>query len=152
MRRFTFNLLAVLIAAFALIQLVPIDPPENPPLETEMPLPAEVRALFLRSCYDCHSFETEWPWYSKVAPASWLIKREVDEGRAALNFSAWNRFTAQEQQELPDKIWDVVLSGKMPPAYYLLLKRDAKFSGRDMGILRAWYADNDSGRRSVSAP
>lgn len=79
----------------------------------------QTRQLAVRACFDCHSNETTWPWYSNVAPISWLTQRDVDEGRAELNFSEWNR---------PQKTDDIVKSvqeGEMPPAIYYPTHPDA---------------------------
>ena len=80
------------------------------------------RELAKRACFDCHSNETTWPWYSNVAPASWLIQSDVDEGRRALNFSEWGgRDEAREAAE-------TVREGEMPPSYYTWLHGTAKLS------------------------
>ena len=71
-RRIAKWLLAVLTVAFVAIQLVPVDR-KNPPVETEVPATAEARSVLRRACYDCHSNETVWPWYSRIAPVSWLV-------------------------------------------------------------------------------
>ena len=73
----------------------------------------QTRALAVRACYDCHSNETVWPWYSHVAPASWLIFRDVSKGRRELNFSEWHR----RQKEAPESA-KTVQKGSMPPWYY----------------------------------
>ena len=83
---------------------------------------ATTRSTAVASCFDCHSNQTVWPWYSNVAPASWLIQRDVDEGREALNFSEWNR--GQEGGEAAE----AVAEGAMPPFIYLLSHPAAKLS------------------------
>lgn len=105
------------VAFFLLLQLVPYGRVHtNPPVTLEAPWPdAASRALAVRACYDCHSNETEWPWYSNVAPASWLLQRDVDEGRSKLNYSTWDR--SQETDEMAES----VLEGEMPPRTYLPL-------------------------------
>ncbi len=82
--------IAVLIIALVAIQLVPVDR-TNPPVETEVPATVEVRSILRRACYDCHSNETVWPWYSRIAPISWLVARDVREGREKVNLSTWNQ-------------------------------------------------------------
>ena len=86
----------ILVIGFALIQLAPVDR-ANPAVETEVPASAEARVVLRRGCYDCHSNETVWPWYSRIAPVSWLTARDVREGRKALSFSTWNRLNTKEQ-------------------------------------------------------
>ncbi len=86
MRRIAKWTIAVLIIALVAIQLVPVDR-TNPPVETEVPATVEVRSILRRACYDCHSNETVWPWYTRIAPISLLVARDVHEGREALNLS-----------------------------------------------------------------
>jgi hypothetical protein len=129
-------LLGVLVVLLA-IQLVPVDR-SNPPVEAEVPAPVHVRALLRRACYDCHSNETTWPWYSRVAPFSWLVARDVREGRDELNFSTWNRMTTQERVKRLKESWKEVAEGEMPPWFYLGIHRDAVLSAEDRAALRAW--------------
>jgi len=105
----------VLIALFVAIQIVPYGRAHtNPPVRQEPPWDsAATRALAARACFDCHSNDTVWPWYSNVAPISWLIQNEVDEGRGKLNFSEWDR-----PQEDADEAAETVRDGGMPPWYY----------------------------------
>ena len=84
------------------------------------------RALARQACFDCHSNETEWPAYASIAPASWLVQLDVNEGRAALNFSEWPR-----PQEEAKKVSETVLEGEMPPAAYRLIHAHARLSIRD---------------------
>jgi hypothetical protein len=75
--------------ALGLAQLVPLDR-SNPPVSAEVPATPEVRAILKRSCYDCHSNETRWPWYAYAAPMSWLLVYDVHEAREHMNFSTWD--------------------------------------------------------------
>jgi hypothetical protein len=131
-----WSLLGILLLLVA-IQFVPVDR-VNPPVEAEVPAPANVRAILRRACYDCHSNETVWPWYSQVAPVSWLVVRDVREGREELNFSTWNRITTQKQVKKLKKSWKEVAKGDMPPWYYLSIHRDATLSAEDSTALRNW--------------
>src|SRR6478752_3717270 len=70
----------------------------NPPVTAEAQLPAPVRDVVRRSCYSCHSNETEWPWYAYVAPASWLVGHDVNDGRRHLNFSEWGAYKPDVRQ------------------------------------------------------
>jgi hypothetical protein len=85
-----------------------------------------IRDLAVRACYDCHSNETVWPWYSYLAPMSWLIQKDIDQGRGDLNFSEWNR--AQPEAE---KTAEVVRKDEMPPRYYVVLHPGARLSPAD---------------------
>jgi hypothetical protein len=105
------------------IQLVPYGRDhDNPPVVADAPWPDdESRRLAVAACYDCHSNETDWPWYSNVAPMSWLTQRDVDRGRDELNFSEWG------SQDVDD-LHDAVEHGEMPPWQYTLNHPEAKLS------------------------
>jgi mono/diheme cytochrome c family protein len=133
---------AVGLLALALIQLVPYGRNHiNPPISGEPAWDApETRALARTACFDCHSNQTEWPVYSNIAPASWLVQHDVDEGRAALNFSEWQR-RQEEAREAPEKVRE----GEMPPAAYTLVHAHARLSAADRDRLAQGLA------RTVSA-
>ena len=116
--------IVALIVLFVLIQLVPYGRNHtNPPVQAEPQWDSpETRALAKRACFDCHSNETVWPWYSNIAPISWLTQRDVDEGRQKLNFSEWNR-----PQEV-DEVIEVIQKGEMPPKIYLLAHPQARLT------------------------
>ena len=113
-----------LIVLFVLVQLVPYGRNHtNPPVQAEPQWDSpETRALVKRACFDCHSNETVWPWYANIAPFSWVVQRDVDEGRGKLNFSEWNR-----PQEA-DEVIEVIQKGKMPPKMYLLAHPQARLT------------------------
>jgi heme-binding protein len=131
--RIAFGLAAVLIA----IQLVPIER-TNPPVESEVPVAAELKTVFRRSCYDCHSNETTWPWYARVAPVSWLVANDVKEGRREVNFSAWSQYTENRRARKLKEIVEQVEQNKMPQWYYVLLHRDAKLSASEKEMILKW--------------
>ena len=109
-----------------LIQLIPYGHDHiNPSVNAEPKWDSsETRALAQRVCFDCHSNETRWPWYSNIAPASWLVYHDVIEGRMHINFSDWNR---PEEQHV-DEFQEVFDKNSMPPAQYLLLHPEARLS------------------------
>src|SRR5436305_15338897 len=89
-----------LIAIAVLIQLVPVRRDNPPaPLAARLTAPPDVTAILRRSCSDCHSNETVWPWYSRVAPVSWLVANDVHGGRHQLNSSEWNGYSDKDRQE-----------------------------------------------------
>lgn len=135
-RRLRIAGLAAIAGAVA-IQLVPIDR-SNPPVESQVPAPPEVRAILERACYDCHSHETVWPWYGYVAPFSWLLAYDVREGREHLNLSAWERYTAKKQAKKLEEIPEEVDEGNMPPWFYLPLHPEARLDAADRETLRRW--------------
>jgi hypothetical protein len=119
------------------MQFVPVRR-SNPPVEVDVPAPANVHAILRRACYDCHSNETVWPWYTHVAPISWLVARDVQQGREELNFSTWNRLAPRQQAKYLRESWQEVAEGGMPPWPYLRIHRDAALSAADRAALREW--------------
>jgi hypothetical protein len=137
MRRWIVLSGVLVLAVLVGIQLVPVDT-SNPPVTADIPTSPEVKAVLRRACYDCHSNETTWPWYSRVAPVSWLIAKDVHEGRAELNFSRWDRYSTQQQVKHLKESWEEVVEGEMPPWFYLPAHRDARLSAEDRALLRQW--------------
>ena len=127
----------VLGVLFLAIQFVPVNK-VNLPVEEEIEAPADVATILRESCYDCHSGETRWPWYSHLAPVSWLIAHDVDEGGEYLNLSTWNRYGPEQRAELLEEICDEVVEGAMPPWYYLPMHRGARLSEADRARLLSW--------------
>ena len=125
-----------LAAGLLMSQLIPVNR-ENPPVEDEVPVSTELAAVLRRSCYDCHSNETVWPWYSRVAPVSWLLAHDVREGREYVNYSTWNRLSKAQQAEAIHESWEHVEEGDMPPWYYLPIHPEARLSPADRDLLKA---------------
>jgi hypothetical protein len=141
-RRRLFPRLAMIAAiVIAAAQFVPIEK-SNPPVETEVPASPQVREILRRACYDCHSNETVWPWYSRVAPGAWLMAWDVNEGRDHLNFSTWNRLSDADRQHAFEEIRDEVESDGMPLPIYLPLHPDARLSEQDHATLNAWVRES----------
>jgi hypothetical protein len=130
-------ILAVLIIAVVGIQFVPVER-TNPQVTGEIEAPAEVIDILRRSCYDCHSNETVWPWYSRVAPLSWKIVHDVDEGREEMNFSEWSGFSERKRAKEIHEIWEEVSEGEMPLWYYTPLHPEAELSAADKETLDKW--------------
>jgi hypothetical protein len=126
--------LVVIGAAFVAIQFVPYGwDHSNPAVLEDAPWPSdEARELAVRACYDCHSNESRWPWYSYVAPMSWLVRRDVDEGREAFNFSNWER-DGEAAEDAADQIED----GEMPPSRFTIIHRDANLTDEEQATLIA---------------
>lgn len=117
---------------FAVMQLVPYGRDhENPPVvrEPAWDRPA-TRALAVRACFDCHSNETKWPWYSRIAPVSWLVQHDVDEGRETMNFSRWDLAYEDATESA-----EAVLQGEMPMAVYVPLHPSARLSPEEKRAL-----------------
>jgi hypothetical protein len=122
-----------------IIQLVPV-PRTNPPVESEIKAPTEVQAILKSSCYDCHSNETVWLWYSKVAPVSWLVARDVAEGRRRVNFSTWGRYGQERQAAILAHGLREMRRGRMPPWFYTLKHPEAKITPEKLTKVEAWLA------------
>lgn len=110
------------------IQLVPLPGRgNNPPVTAEPKWDSlQTRALTKRACFDCHSNETVWPWYSYVAPVSWLVYRDTMDGRRRLNFSEWNN-----PQRGASEITGIIQEGEMPPMIYLPMHPSAQLTGAE---------------------
>ena len=124
--------LVAIVAALAVSQFVPYGRDhENPPVLSEPGWDApQTLELAVRACFDCHSNETAWPWYSNIAPISWLVQDHVDEGRSKLNFSEWGR-TQEEADESAESVRD----GEMPPLYYLITHPQARLDQAEKDAL-----------------
>jgi hypothetical protein len=113
------------VVLFVALQLVPYGKDHtNPPVVAEPKWDSpQTRALAKRACFDCHSSETVWPWYSSIAPGSWLIYKDVVDGREEYSFSNWDTETKRAR-----KFAEVINEGVMPPPQYLLLHPEARLS------------------------
>jgi cytochrome c len=98
-------------------------------------MPADAKAVLVTKCADCHSNETRWPVYARIAPGSWLMERDIVEARKKINLSHWEQMPVEKQQELGAKILKEVKSGDMPPIQYLALHWGAKISKDDLQAL-----------------
>lgn len=128
MKKFFKQLMLVTAIVFVFIQLVPFgENRTNPPVRQE---PAwdqpQTRVLVQRACFDCHSNTTRWPWYSAIAPASWMAQRHVEVGRHTLNFSEWNRVWKEGAEAAKS-----VQKGEMPPRSYLALHPEARLAAAE---------------------
>ncbi|HEY9089617.1 MAG TPA: heme-binding domain-containing protein [Anaerolineaceae bacterium] len=129
-----FGILVLSVVVLGLlIQLVPYGKDHtNPPVVAEPNWDSpQTRALAQRSCFDCHSNETVWPWYSRIAPVSWLVMRDVQEGREKLNFSEWGQRRMRES----DEAGEAVRNGEMPMPIYLLQHPEARLSAAEKEAL-----------------
>jgi len=126
-----------ILVLFSVLQLVPIDR-SNPPVTAEIQASPAVMTILRRACYDCHSNETVWPGYSRIAPISWLVAFDTWQGREHLNFSTWDAYPAKRKTKLLKEVRETVEEAEMPPWIYLLNHGEAKLSGTELEILRNW--------------
>ena len=145
MRKKTLYAVAGVVVVAAGIQLVPVErtnPPADPTGSFEAvaaPAP-EVAALVGKACKDCHSNETVWPGYSRIAPASWLVARDVQQGRARLNLSEWRLLSPEMSRLRIQAMCEEARDGEMPPLQYRLIHSDARLSEAEVSTLCAAVA------------
>ncbi len=138
------KILFILIAAIALIQLKQIDrtnPESNPDLDYLVltNAPNEIDNIIKTSCYDCHSNQVKYPWYSYVAPISWIIDSHIQDGRKHLNFSEWGNYADTKQNHKLEECVDELNAGKMPLNSYTIIHSNANLSEADKTALIAWF-------------
>lgn len=136
------KVVGIIVLGFVLIQLIPYGRNHtNPPVVAEPKWDSpQTRELAKRACMDCHSNETVWPWYSVIAPGSWLIQKDVDEAREIFNLSNWQGISGNNQaRERADakEINEVITRGSMPPNKYLILHPNAALSQSERTQLAA---------------
>jgi uncharacterized membrane protein len=143
-------LILVLLIVVVIIQFIPNDKPEvvltnENDLIYNNQLPEKIRVMLKESCYDCHSNETIYPWYSNVAPVSWLVIRDIKLGRDELNFSHWESQSKIDKAKNLDKIIDEVTDENMPMPIYTIMHAKAKLSDDERQLLAEWaesYAES----------
>lgn len=128
LKRLTLASLGLIILTLVVIQLVPYGRNhDNPTIIAEPNWDSpQTRDLFMTACGDCHSYETEWPWYSNIAPVSWLVQHDVEEGRAEFNVSRWGR-----GENEADEAAETVQEGEMPLPAYLITHPEARLAAAD---------------------
>jgi hypothetical protein len=129
------------VVVFVGLQLVPVQGiGTNPPARFKLDAPPEVEHLLRTACFDCHSNETKWPLYARIAPGSWLMARDVKKGRSRMNFSEWGDAEESERQVDKENAWDQIESGEMPKWFYTLMPNhwNARLSAADKATLKAW--------------
>lgn len=131
---------AVLLAVAQFIRPSKVNPPLDPALEigaVEAVDPA-VNAIFVRSCNDCHSYRTVWPWYSNFAPVSWLVAFDARHGREEMNFSEWGRINSEKRAKLLRKMCKEATEGEMPGFLYTSIHSQARLTSADVQTVCRW--------------
>jgi hypothetical protein len=137
------KIIAIIIASvFVVIQFIRPDF-TNPPVNSAEVLqtPENVALILKRSCNDCHSNETIYPWYSRIQPAAWFLKDHIDEGRRELNFSVWATYSQGKKKRKFEEICELAKNKSMPLDSYLWIHRDAQMSDADIKTLCDWATD-----------
>lgn len=144
-----------LLAAFVIAQFIqpsfsnpPINEPET--IEAVTNVPPSVAAIIERSCVDCHTNRTRYPWYSRISPVSWYLHNHIVEGRRELNFSVWATYSTKKKAKKLEEICEQVREKEMPLPSYLLVHRDAALSNEDVETLCSW-ADAERQRLQSSS-
>lgn len=143
MKRVLRSIVIVVAVALLVIQVVrpdrtnpPVDPSRT--MQSHLQPPPEVMSILERSCIDCHSNQTRWPWYSNVAPTSWWLVDHVNHARSHMNFSEWTKYDRKDAAELLEEICEETSKGAMPLPSYLLIHRSSKLSPQDVRTLCEW--------------
>ncbi len=137
-------IIGAIILLIVLIQFIRIDkenPQSNPQYEyfAVSQVPEQVQSILKKSCFDCHSNHTLYPWYSSIAPASWMLARHIKEGREHLNFSEWGNYSLKDRMEMAEDIIEQIEDGEMPLKSYVLIHKDAKLSNEEKEIIRSQF-------------
>lgn len=128
---------AFAILAFGAVQLVPAER-VNPPMTSPLVAPPIVSTILMRSCADCHSNRTRWPWYAKIAPISWIAIRDVRNGRRQVNFSQWGAYNARTRRHKLEWMGRTLRAGTMPPLYYQLEHPGSRVTTADRETILRW--------------
>src|ERR1700688_5069874 len=139
---FRLGLIAIGLLALASCVIHPYGPVRS--ARSSAPLLARAEAspvvtrIFERSCQNCHSEKTDWPWYSYVAPVSWLVESDVHRARSHMNLSGWDQYSLAEKQDHLAELAAAVRSRQMPPPRYTLMHRSAKLSQPELDRIYQW--------------
>lgn len=149
--KLAFAGLALIFVALQFVRPRAFNPPSEASraVEAHVRVSPEVESILARSCMDCHSNRTEWPWYSNVAPVSWFVADHVNHGRKHLNFSDWARLDREEARQMLDGICVLTKHGSMPMRSYTFIHRDAVLSPADVRALCDW--SQEERRRLLAA-
>lgn len=139
--------LVVLIIVLVGIQFIPVER-TNPPISMDIDAPDNIASILRTSCYDCHSNETNWPIYSYIAPVSFLVVSDVNEGRKHLNFSQWDKYNSDEQIKLMKELIEEVEKEEMPLTIYTFTHPNSKLDPYRIKLLKEWVKSGSSTEKS----
>lgn len=144
MKKILYTVVFILIV----IQFIPVER-TNPPVTWDINAPEKISEILRTSCYDCHSNETVWPWYSKVAPVSFLVAKDVREGRKHLNFSEWDKYDGNKRQKILEEIVEEVEKENMPLPIYTFTHPNAKLDDHRIKLIKDWVKPGSSLQESL---
>lgn len=115
-----------------------LDQPSNNDIVNDLNLTIEVKEILNKSCVDCHSDNTSYPWYNQIAPLSWIIANHINEGKNHLNFSEWSTYNQNQKRHILDEIEEVIKENKMPLKSYLLLHNEGEITHQERQYILEW--------------
>jgi hypothetical protein len=141
-------IIAILVACVVAAQFYQPDrtnPPADPALDLAQhtPVPGDVHQLLRQSCYDCHSNETVWPWYAGISPVSWLLAKDVTQGRRHLNFSLWGKYQVKRRETALGEIQEQLAAGTMPMAPYVMMHSEANLDSAARQLIIGWAKEHE---------
>lgn len=150
-KKLTIGVAALLAIAFVVIQFFPIDRSVPPvyaaeTLESAVKVPPDISEIIGRSCNDCHSNLTVYPWYTRIQPVGWFMKDHIDEGRREMNFSVFNTYSPKKKAKKLEEICEQVTQGEMPLPSYLWLHGNSVLKESEVKALCDW---SESARASI---
>lgn len=131
------KIIVTFIVIFVGIQFIPVER-TNPPISWDINAPENIAQILRTSCYDCHSNETVWPWYSKIAPVSFLVAGDVKDGRKHLNFSEWDKYEADKREKILEEIVEEIEKETMPLTSYTFTHPNARLDDQRIKLIKEW--------------
>lgn len=143
---FIKKLLLLVLGVFLVLQFIPVDRsnPESNQAEDFLvatKAPEQISSLMKSACYDCHSNTTVWPWYSYMAPASWVVSSHVEEGREELNFSIWETFDLKRKDHKLEECVEAITEGWMPERGYVKMHEEAVLTDEQRKVLAQFFTE-----------
>jgi len=137
------KILIALVLLFIIIQFIPVELNQSETISKDdfiatMNPPEEIAQMLKTSCYDCHSNNTNYPWYDRVVPVSFWVKHHIDEAKEELNFSEWNTYSKKRKNHKIKEIIEETEEGEMPLKTYVIMHSDAKLSSEQQEQLKNW--------------
>lgn len=140
MRKVVFACTVVLLACLVPLGKIAASGGHEPPPNLVQGVTGDpaVARILARSCQDCHSDRTRWPWYGRIPPASWLLNHDVATARSHMDFSRWGQYSLDDKREILTKMAAELRTNQMPPGRYLLMHPNARLSADKIALISAW--------------
>jgi Haem-binding domain len=142
------KILGLLVIVLIGIQFIPVER-TNPPISLDIGAPDNISNILRTSCYDCHSNETNWPWYSHIAPVSFLVASDVKDARKNLNFSEWDKYSSNKQSQLLEEMIEEIEKEEMPLTSYTFTHPNAKLDPYRINLLKDWVSSRSNKEKSL---